>query len=77
MALVRISTEHGARQLLQRLVDAGRCKLEDFDSPPPNHINPASYRNLLRDPDPEPEPKVEVVSPRDFQPKTDETPLPF
>lgn len=77
MALVRISTEHGARQLLQRLIDANRCRLEDFDQPPPNHVNPDAYRNLLRDPDAELDPKIELISPRDFQPATDETPLPF
>jgi len=52
MALQRFSTEHGARELLQRLVDAGRCTIEHFDSPPPNHSNPTTYRNLLRDAQP-------------------------
>lgn len=53
MALQRLSTEHGARQLLQRLVEAGRCTVEQLDAPPPGHINPNAYRNLLRD-DPQP-----------------------
>lgn len=49
MALQRLSTEHGARGLLQRLVEAGRCTIEELDAPPPGHINPNAYRNLLRD----------------------------
>ncbi len=49
MALQRLSTEHGARGLLQRLVEAGRCTIDDLDVPPPGHINPTAYRNLLRD----------------------------
>jgi len=77
MALKRLSTEHGARLLLQRLIDTGRCQLEDFDQPSPNHANPEAYRNLLRDADSELEPKVELINPRDFQPANDETPLPF
>lgn len=72
MALKRISTEAGARKLLQRLVESGRCKIEDFDSPPPGHINPATYRNLLRDPDPEE--AVVISDPRDFTPPTGSTP---
>ena len=76
MALTRISTPEGARKLLQRLIEANRCTLEDLDTPPPGHINPQAYRNLLRDI--APEPKVEVVSPRDFpQSKPAEEPLPF
>jgi hypothetical protein len=51
MALQRLSTEHGARDLLQRLVDAGRCTIEQLDTPPAGHLNPAAYRNLLRDGD--------------------------
>jgi hypothetical protein len=51
MALQRLSTEHGARELLQRLVDAGRCTIEQLDTPPPGHLNPTAYRNLLRDGD--------------------------
>ena len=72
-----ISTEHGARKLMQRLVDVRGCTVEDFDNAPPGHVNPKTYRNLLRDPDCNADPKVEVVSPRDFQPKNDETPLPY
>ena len=51
MALQRLSTEHGARELLQRLVDAGRCTIEQLDTPPPGHLSPTAYRNLLRDGD--------------------------
>jgi hypothetical protein len=75
--LQRLSTEHGARELLQRLVEAGRCRLEDFDQPPPGHLNPAAYRNLLRVPDDLTEPKVEITNPRDFSPKESENPLPY
>ena len=75
MALTRISTPEGARKLLQRLIEANRCTLEDLDKAPPGHINPQAYRNLLRDI--APEPRVEVVSPRDLATKTPEEPLPF
>ncbi len=75
--LERLSTEHGARQLLERLITAGRCTLEDLDTPPPGHLNPAVYRNLLRDPDHAAEPKVQVTDPRDFQPEHTEIPLPY
>ena len=76
MPLTRISTPEGARKLLQRLIEANRCTLQDLDSPPPGHINPQAYRNLMRDV--APEPKVEVVSPRDLTPaKPPEEPLPF
>ena len=76
MALTRISTPEGARKLLQRLIEATRCTLQDLDKAPPGHINPQAYRNLLRDI--APEPKVEIVSPRDFpQSKPAEEPLPF
>jgi hypothetical protein len=71
--LSRLSTEEGARKILQRMIDAGRCTLQDLDSPPPGHINPAAYRNLMRDV--AAPPKVEVVSPRDLSPT--EEPLPF
>jgi len=77
MPLKRISTEHGARQLLERLITAGRCTLEDFDVPPPGHLNPSGYRNLLRDPEQTVEPKVQVTDPRDFQSEPNETPLPY
>jgi hypothetical protein len=75
MALTRISTPEGARKLLQRLIEANRCTLEDLDKAPPGHINPQAYRNLLRDI--APQPRVEIVSPRDLQTKTPEEPLPF
>jgi hypothetical protein len=40
--------------------------VEDFDFPPPGHLAPETYRNLLRD---EPlEPRIEVTAPRDFVP---------
>jgi hypothetical protein len=77
MALQPLSTEHGARLLLQRLVDAGRVTVEQLDSPPPGHCNPQAYRNLLRDPEAPSNEKVEVVSPRDFQPEPSEAALPF
>ena len=66
MPLQRLSTEAGARKLMQRLVDAGRCTIEQLDQAPPGHIKPESYRNLLRDPSPEPE--VQRSEPRDFTP---------
>jgi hypothetical protein len=72
MALQRISTEAGARKILQRLVESGRCKVEDFDSPPPGHLNPTSYRNLLRDPDISE--AVQLSDPRDFTPTEGTTP---
>ena len=75
--LERLSTEHGARQLLERLIAAGRCTLEDLDTPSPGHLNPSSYRNLLRDPDHYANPHVQVTDPRDFQPEPAETPLPY
>ena len=75
MPLKRVSTEHGARQLLERLIAAGRCTVEDLDKAPPRHINPQTYRNLMRDV--APEPRVELVSPRDLATKTPEEPLPF
>lgn len=53
MVLQRLSTEHGAKQLLQRLLEAGRCTIEELDPPSPGHMNPTAYRNLLRD-NPEP-----------------------
>ena len=75
MALTRISTPEGARKLLQRLIEANRCTLEDLDKAPPGHINPQAYRNLMRNI--APEPRVEFVSPRDLPTKTPEEPLPF
>jgi len=77
--LERLSSEHGARELMQRLVTAGRCTIEQLDTPPPGHLNPAAYRNLLRDPDHYADPKVKLTEPRDFQPEPEsaETPLPY
>jgi len=72
MPLVRLSTEAGARKLLQRLVDAGRCTIEDFDAPPPGHLKPETYRNLLRDVPSDPE--VQLSDPRDFTPTAGTTP---
>jgi hypothetical protein len=72
MALHRLSTEPGARKILQRLVDAGRCTVEDLDSPPPGHLNPTAYRNLLRDPDISE--AVQLSDPRDFTPTAGATP---
>jgi hypothetical protein len=66
MALQRISTEAGARKILQRLVDAGRCTVEDLDAPPPGHLNPTAYRNLLRDLDISE--TVQPINPRDLAP---------
>jgi len=73
MPLKPISTEAGARDLLKRLIESGRCTIEDFDTAPPGHINPQAYRNLLRDV--AADPKIEVTDPRDFMP--DEPALPF
>jgi hypothetical protein len=72
MALKPISTEAGARKLLQRLVESGRCQLEHFDYPPAGHLRPETYRNLLRDPDPEE--AVAISDPRDFTPTAGSTP---
>ncbi len=71
--LTRLSTEEGARKILQRMIDAGRCTVQDLDTPPPGHINPQAYRNIMREV--AQPPKVEVVSPRDLSPT--EEPLPF
>jgi hypothetical protein len=75
--LQRLSTEHGARELLQRLVAAGHCTIEQLDAPPPGHVNPSVYRNLLRDPEHYAEPKVKLSEPRDFNPEPSENPLPY
>ena len=71
MALQRLSTEGGARKILQRMVDAGLCTIEQLDQAPPGHLKPETYRNLLRDPNPEPE--VQRSEPRDFTPTAGET----
>jgi hypothetical protein len=49
MTLRRLSTEDGARKILQRLIDTNRATIDQFDNPPPGSINPDGYRNLLRD----------------------------
>ena len=72
MALQRLSTEAGARKLMQRLIDAGRCTIDHLDTPPPGHLNPSAYRNLLRDPGFYEE--VQPTNPRDFSPLTGPTP---
>lgn len=75
MALKRISTEDGARDILKRMVAAGRCTIDQLDTAPPGHINPQAYRNLLRDIPADP--KVQVTDPRDFIAEPTEQPLPF
>ena len=72
MTLQRVSTELGAQKLLQRLIDSGKCVIEDFDVAPPGHLNPGSLRNLLRDT--EPIEAVQLSDPRDFTPGTGPTP---
>ena len=72
-----LSTEEGAREILQRLVDSGKCKIEDFDTPSPHwqeNVEVAAkyhpslkikpYRNLLREHDISE--RVEVVDPKDL-----------
>lgn len=71
MALVRLSSEHAARSLLQRLLNAGRATIEQFDHPPPGHLNPSCYRNLARAPE-APE-TVQISDPRDFTPIAGQT----
>tara|TARA_B100001996_G_scaffold363431_1_gene331706 strand:+ start:88 stop:441 length:354 start_codon:yes stop_codon:yes gene_type:complete len=60
--LQRVSTEEGAAEILQRLVDSGKCTVENFDKPS-NHwqenfdfaskhypeIKHPVYKNLLRE----------------------------
>ena len=75
--LERLSTEHGAREIMQRLIAAGRCTLEQLDQAPPGHVNPSVYRNLLRDPEHYATPHVQVTDPRDYQPEPSETALPY
>ena len=60
----RLSSEEGARKILHRLVSADLCKIEDLDTPPQHHLNPSSYRNLLRDPDTSE--AVQPINPRDL-----------
>ena len=72
-----IATEEGARELLQRLVDSGKCKIEDFDTPSPHwqenvevaakyhpNLEIKPYRNLLREQDISE--RVQVVDPKDL-----------
>ena len=72
-----IATEEGARELLQRLVDSGKCKIEDFDTPSPHwqenvevaakyypNLEVKPYRNLLREHDISE--RVQVVDPKDL-----------
>ena len=76
MPLQRVSSEEGARQILRRMIEAGRCTLEDLDLPAPGFDgNPDNFCNLLRDG--EPQERVEAEpSPRDFMPAPP-TPDPF
>ena len=68
--LERISTEEGARKILLRMIETGKCTLEDLDTPPPGYEgDPTNYRNLLRDYHPE---QVQAApDPRDFQASAD------
>ena len=76
-----ISTEEGARDLLKKMVESGKIRLEDLDQESPHsafnreivekhypEIKLKPHRNLLRDPEP-----VETVQasadPRDFDPR--------
>ena len=76
-----ISTEEGARELLQRMVESGKITIEDLDQESPHsafnrqivekyypEIKLKPHRNLLRDPEP-----IEAVQasadPRDFDPR--------
>ena len=71
--LERISTEEGARKILLRMIEAGKCTLQDLDTPPPGYAgDPANYRNLLRDYHSETVDKG--PDPRDFTPETDPAP---
>ena len=54
------------RSTLQHGIDRGYWTLEDLDRPPPRHLNPSAYRNLLRE-----SPNLESVTisrSRDFTP---------
>ena len=76
-----ISTEEGARELLQKMVESGKITIEDLDQESPHSafnrqiaekyypaIKLKPHRNLLRDPEP-----IEAVQasadPRDFDPR--------
>ena len=54
------------RRTLQHGIDRGYWTLEDLDRPPRQHINPAIYRNLLRDAPPTE--TIAISDPRDFTP---------
>ena len=81
MPLQRVSSEDGARLILQRMIEAGRCTLEDLDTPPPGYEgDPSTYQNLLRDYYPEsvqaaPDPKDFAQPGSDIRPSA--TPVPF
>ena len=80
MPLQRVSSEDGARLILQRMIEAGRCTLEDLDTPPPGYEgDPSTYQNLLRDYYPEsvqaaPDPKDFAEPGSDL--RSDHAPLP-
>ena len=75
--LEKIGSEEGAREILQRMVEAGQLTIEDLDTPS-NHwqenydfaakhypaIELKPWRNLLRDIDTSEH--VELTNPRDF-----------
>ena len=63
------------RATLQHGIERGYWTLEDLDKPPPRHINPTSYRNLLRDP-PTPTESITISDPRDFTPTASTTGTP-
>lgn len=54
------------RSTLQHGIDRGYWTLEDLDRPPPRHLNPTAYRNLLRDAPPTE--SIAISDPRDFTP---------
>ena len=75
--LEKIGSEEGAREILQRMIEAGKLTIEDLDAPS-NHwqenyefaskhypaIELKPWRNLLRDIDKSEH--VELTNPRDF-----------
>lgn len=75
--LEKISSEEGAREILQRMIEAGQLTIEDLDTPS-NHwqenydfaakhypaLELKPWRNLLRDIDKSEH--VELTNPRDF-----------
>ena len=77
--LVRIGTEEGAREILQKMVKSGKITIEDLDKESPSaalnreivekyypEIKLKPHRNLLRDI--EPTESVEIINKRDFDP---------